>query len=102
MLASRMLTERVDRTTKAAASADGSAARWPRLYRRCLHACLDAPLIVVLVAVLFAGTAFALFGSIRQELTPTEDRSVVLLRINAPQGVSLDYTTAADAARSRS
>ena len=37
--------------------------------------------------------AFALFGPIRQELTPTEDRSVVLLRINAPQGVSLDYTT---------
>ena len=43
--------------------------------------------------MLFAGTAFALFGTIRQELTPTEDRSVVLLRINAPQGVSLDYTT---------
>ena len=64
------------------------------LYRRCLHACLGAPWIVVLVAVLFAGTAFALFGTIRQELTPTEDRSVVLLRINAPQGVSLEYTTA--------
>ncbi|MDW6025020.1 efflux RND transporter permease subunit [Mesorhizobium sp. BAC0120] len=62
------------------------------LYKRCLHACLDAPMIVVLVAVLFAGTAFAMFGTIRQELTPTEDRSAVLLRINAPQGVSLDYT----------
>ena len=43
--------------------------------------------------MLFAGAAFGAFGSIRQELTPTEDRSVVLLRINAPQGVSLDYTT---------
>ncbi|MCV3207306.1 efflux RND transporter permease subunit [Mesorhizobium sp. YC-39] len=63
------------------------------LYRRCLHACLDAPWIVLLVAVLFAATAFTLFGTIRQELTPTEDRAVVLLRINAPQGVSLDYTT---------
>jgi HAE1 family hydrophobic/amphiphilic exporter-1 len=62
------------------------------LYRRCLHTCLDAPWIVLLVAVLFAATAFTLFGTIRQELTPTEDRSVVLLRINAPQGVSLDYT----------
>jgi HAE1 family hydrophobic/amphiphilic exporter-1 len=65
-----------------------------RLYKRCLHACLDAPWIVVLVAVLFAGTAFSLFGTIRQELTPTEDRSVVLLRVSAPQGVSLEYTTA--------
>jgi HAE1 family hydrophobic/amphiphilic exporter-1 len=63
------------------------------LYRRCLHVCLDAPLIVLLGAALFAGGAFSLFGTIRQELTPTEDRSVVLLRLNAPQGVSLDYTT---------
>lgn len=62
-------------------------------YKRALHACLDAPWIVLLVAVLFAGTAFALFGTIRQELTPTEDRAAVLLRISAPQGVSLDYTT---------
>ncbi|ESX23761.1 efflux RND transporter permease subunit [Mesorhizobium sp. LSJC264A00] len=62
-------------------------------YKRALHACLGAPWIVLLVAVLFAGIAFMLFGTIRQELTPSEDRAVVLLRINAPQGVSLDYTT---------
>ncbi len=62
-------------------------------YKRALHACLGAPWIVLLVAVLFAGVAFSLFGTIRQELTPSEDRAVVLLRINAPQGVSLDYTT---------
>ncbi|MGX5847142.1 efflux RND transporter permease subunit [Mesorhizobium sp. PL10] len=62
-------------------------------YKRGLHACLGAPWIVLLVALLFAATAFALFGTIRQELTPSEDRAVVLLRINAPQGVSLDYTT---------
>lgn len=61
-------------------------------YKRGLHVCLGAPWIVLLVAVLFAATAFTLFGTIRQELTPSEDRAVVLLRINAPQGVSLDYT----------
>src|SRR5690606_35144355 len=59
----------------------------------CLHACLDAPLIVVLVSVLFAASAYGAFGLIRQELTPIEDRSIALLRIDAPQGVSLDYTT---------
>ncbi|TIN47727.1 MAG: efflux RND transporter permease subunit [Mesorhizobium sp.] len=64
-----------------------------RLYRRCLRTCLDAPWIVLLVALLFAATAFTLFGTIRQELTPTEDRAVVLMRVDAPQGVSLDYTT---------
>ena len=34
-----------------------------------------------------------MFGTIRQELTPAEDRAVVLIRISAPQGVSLAYTT---------
>ncbi|RFC66913.1 MULTISPECIES: efflux RND transporter permease subunit [Mesorhizobium] len=65
-----------------------------RLYRRCLVACLNAPLIVLLVSILFAAGAALAFGIVRQELTPLEDRSVVLLRIQAPQGVSLDYTTA--------
>src|SRR5690606_21899420 len=60
-------------------------------YRRCLRACLKAPLVVVLVSVLFAGAAFAMFGTIRNELTPPEDRSMAFLRIQAPQGVSLDY-----------
>src|SRR5690606_8171360 len=63
------------------------------LYRRCLHVCLDAPYIVLLVSILFAASAYGAFGLVKQELTPTEDRSLVALRISAPQGVSLDYTT---------
>jgi HAE1 family hydrophobic/amphiphilic exporter-1 len=43
--------------------------------------------------ILFAGAPGALFGTIRQELTPTGRPLAVLLRISAPQGVSLDYTT---------
>ncbi|MFA6154617.1 efflux RND transporter permease subunit [Mesorhizobium sp.] len=93
MLASRMLTS-------ASLNHEGGHGIGARIggalnsaYKRGLRACLDAPWIAVLVAVLFAGTAFALFGTIRQELTPTEDRAAVLLRISAPQGVSLDYTT---------
>ncbi len=95
MLASRMLTEAAIHHDHGAVGRLGSGLL--KFYRRALHACLDAPLIVVMVAVLFAGAAFALFGTIRQELTPSEDRSVVLLRISAPQGVSLDYTAGADA-----
>src|SRR6185312_6435724 len=34
-----------------------------------------------------------LFGTIRQELTPTEDRSLAIVRISAPEGVSLDFTS---------
>jgi hydrophobic/amphiphilic exporter-1 (mainly G- bacteria), HAE1 family len=44
-------------------------------------------------AVLFAASAFLVWGDIRRELTPPEDRSVVLASVRAPQGVSLDYTS---------
>lgn len=64
------------------------------LYARSLRAALAAPLIVVLVAVLFSLTAILAAGGIRQELTPREDRSIALLSVTTPQGVSLDYTDA--------
>jgi hydrophobic/amphiphilic exporter-1 (mainly G- bacteria), HAE1 family len=51
-------------------------------------------LAVLVTAVFFAVTAVFLYGSIRQEITPPEDRAVVLLSVTAPQGVSLDYTSA--------
>lgn len=93
MLASRMLSDK----SLHHQGGNGLGGRIGRglsnLYAHCLRACLNAPLVVVLVAVLLGGAAFSLFGTIRQELTPTEDRSVILLRVNAPQGVSLDYTT---------
>ncbi|KQU79238.1 multidrug transporter AcrB [Mesorhizobium sp. Root695] len=93
MLASRMLSSASHRHEDGHGIGARIGGALSAAYRRGLHACLDAPWIVLLVAVLFAGTAFTLFGTIRQELTPTEDRAVVLLRISAPQGVSLDYTT---------
>lgn len=62
------------------------------MYRRSLTWALSVPVIVVTASVLFAGAAIVGVGTIRQELTPAEDRAVVLLRIEAPQGVSLDYT----------
>ena len=64
------------------------------LYAATLRWALAVPFVVVLAAALFATTAAMMFGSIRQELTPREDRAVALLVVRAPQGVSLDYTTA--------
>ena len=91
MLASRMLTAHAGEhhgglvgSSAACSPASTSAACAPASTR---------PLIVVLVSVLFAGAAYGAFGLIRQELTPTEDRSMAMLRVTAPQGVSLDYTT---------
>ncbi|HVY50138.1 MAG TPA: efflux RND transporter permease subunit [Devosia sp.] len=62
------------------------------LYRRILHFCLDTPLVVIVIAVLFAGSAVFVFGSIRQELTPPEDRAAISIRVSAPPTVSLDFT----------
>lgn len=61
------------------------------VYRTTLRAALNAPMLVIVVAVLFSALAAALFPTIRSELTPSEDRSAAFVRISAPQGVSLDY-----------
>ncbi|WP_371746474.1 efflux RND transporter permease subunit [Aminobacter sp. SR38] len=91
MLASRMLTEKsIEHSHGGVLGKIGT--KLAALYKRCLHACLNAPAIIILVSLLFAGAAYVAFGSVRQELTPTEDRSLVMLRVSAPQGVSLDYT----------
>ncbi len=66
--------------------------RLMRLYETTLRGALAMPYVVVLIAVFVAATAAMIAGSIRQELTPPEDRAVALLRITAPPGVSLDYT----------
>jgi HAE1 family hydrophobic/amphiphilic exporter-1 len=65
-----------------------------RAYHRVLRAALDAPLPVVMLALVFGVTAILMSSSIRQELTPPEDRAIALMQVSAPQGVSLDYTAA--------
>ena len=62
------------------------------LYAVTLKACLAFPLLVVVVAGIFSFAAYLTFLQMPQELTPSEDRGVVLMSISAPQGASLDYT----------
>jgi len=62
-----------------------------QLYRKSLHVCLDHPALVVMVALIFAALAWSFYHSLEQELTPPEDRAVVFLRINGPQGISISY-----------
>ncbi len=90
MLASRILKE-----SKGEKKRSGLIGRFgvvlSGLYRRMLHACLNAPMVVVAVSILFAAIAGSLYPTIKSELTPSEDRSIAFLRVSAPQGVSLDY-----------
>ncbi|MBB4105161.1 efflux RND transporter permease subunit [Allorhizobium borbori] len=61
-------------------------------YRRTLAGCLRAPLVVISVCLLVSLAALATFLGVTSELMPREDRSMVMVRVNAPQGVSLDFT----------
>ena len=95
MLASRLIKRRD--MTKTAGKDSGFVAFGNYLatkYASLLHRALDAPLVVIIIALMAAGGALALLPTIPQELTPPEDRAVALIRISAPQGVSLDYTRA--------
>ena len=63
-----------------------------RLYARLLDACLAAPLVVVVAALLFAGAAVVAFRLLPSELTPPEDRGFIPISVSAPQGATVDYT----------
>lgn len=91
MLASRMLTKETHTVPGLMARFGARAAGF---YRVTLRACLNSPLIVFVVAAFFTVMGAAGFLTLKSELTPTEDRSQVMMRINAPQGVSLDYAQA--------
>lgn len=61
------------------------------VYRVTLRVALRNPFVVVLIALLFAASAYFVYGNLSQEITPPEDRSQISLRVSAPNTVSLDY-----------
>lgn len=89
MLASRMLKEGLKEPTGPLAWFGNVSAS---TYKSTLSACLNNPLIVIVVALIFSGLSWIAFGMIQNELTPREDRASIMMRVTAPQGVSLEYT----------
>ena len=65
-----------------------------RFYDVSLAKCLAMPVLVVLMAIGIAVLAWYTLSRIPEELLPREDRSVALLSVSAPPGVSLEYTAA--------
>ena len=89
MLASRMLKEGLKEPAGPLAWFGNVFAS---TYKSTLSACLNNPLIVIVVALIFSGLSWIAFGMIQNELTPREDRASIMMRVTAPQGVSLEYT----------
>ncbi|MFN3508692.1 MAG: efflux RND transporter permease subunit [Allorhizobium sp.] len=90
MMASRMLSR--DSKDDGGGILGGFGRRFSTFYGRSLRACLGNPLIVCVVAVMFSGVAYVAFTAIQSEITPREDRSLVMMRLSTPQGSSLGYT----------
>ncbi|WP_210496803.1 efflux RND transporter permease subunit [Microvirga antarctica] len=62
------------------------------VYRRILSTVLKAPLVILAIGFMVSLSAFGLFQIIPKEFSPTEDRGAIIIRIDAPEGASLDYT----------
>ena len=63
-----------------------------RIYRAALRVALNAPVVVIALAVAIAGGAFWLNDRIPQELAPSEDRGVFFISVSAPAGASVEWT----------
>ena len=62
-------------------------------YRSSLRFVVALRWVTLLVALLVAGGGGWLFTQIKSELSPTEDRGVVMLSASAPEGASYAYTS---------
>ncbi|HST94832.1 MAG TPA: efflux RND transporter permease subunit [Microvirga sp.] len=62
------------------------------VYRRILSRALKAPLVILALGVAVSFSAYGLFQMVPKEFAPTEDRGAIIVRIDAPEGASLDYT----------
>ncbi len=60
---------------------------------RVLSWVLQARWLVVAVMLISGGAILLIFPTMKQELSPMEDRGVILANVNAPDGATLEYTS---------
>ncbi|MCV0425599.1 MAG: efflux RND transporter permease subunit, partial [Roseibium sp.] len=48
---------------------------------------------VLASALIFAGASMAIYGTLPQEITPSEDRGTIMVALRTPASASLDYTS---------
>jgi HAE1 family hydrophobic/amphiphilic exporter-1 len=89
MIASRLLKQGGTHETGGLFGAIGRF--FAAIYRHTLRVALANPFVVILIALLFAGSSYFVYGNLRQEITPAEDRSQISLSVRAPSTASLDY-----------
>ncbi|HEM46469.1 MAG TPA: efflux RND transporter permease subunit, partial [Alphaproteobacteria bacterium] len=91
MMASRLLVPLGGGDGAAESRFDRLGARATGAYRRLLDFTLSARFLVLAIAVLLASAAILIYPTIDEELVPNEDRGVILITMQGPDGVGLDY-----------
>lgn len=71
---------------------EAALVRVSELYRAALTWTLARRWLIVLLMVASAGASWWLFGGMKRELAPIEDRGIVLTAVNAPDGSTIGYT----------
>jgi len=61
-------------------------------YRWLLSRALRAPVIILFLGAMVSLSAYGLFQSLPREFSTLEDRGAIIVRIQAPEGASLEYT----------
>ena len=61
-------------------------------YRWLLSRALRAPVIILFLGAVVSLSAYGLFQSLPKEFSTLEDRGAIIVRIQAPEGASLEYT----------
>jgi len=91
MMSSKLLRHR-DRHMAIYNIIEGVIVSLTAVYRRSLALALRFSVVVVVIGALVAGTAYFLFGALKSELAPTEDRGTILAIGVAPEGSTVTYT----------
>jgi hydrophobe/amphiphile efflux-1 (HAE1) family protein len=63
-----------------------------RAYSASLRRCLQAPILTGGVGLILAALVASLFTSLDRELVPDEDRGVIVVWLQGPDGANLDYS----------
>jgi len=94
VIASRVLKKGMNtsRFSKAVKSATDSMARG---YRRVLTRAIRMPLVVLAIAAAISGMSWTLYQQLPSQLTPSEDRGIFFVSVQAPAGSALGLTDAA-------
>ena len=91
MLASRLPASPAGSQTAGAGPLAKMGRRAAAFYRRLLEFTLSARFLVLGGAIVIALSAVAIFPTIDEELLPTEDRGAIIIMMQGPDGVGLDY-----------